>query len=88
MAVLPDVDRNRTWRYFMRLNDEACNFSKVDLRAALDATDSWIDSNTSSFNSALPLPFRTSASLQQKTRLFCYVAMRRAGILRVVEDDS
>lgn len=86
MAALPEQDRNRIWRWYMRRNLEACGFTKVDLKAAVDATDTWIDSNTSSFNTALPQPFRSAASLTQKTILFCYVAMRRAGILKVEED--
>lgn len=60
--------------------------TKPQLRAALDATDDWIDANQTSFNNALPQPFRTQASLAQKTFLFCYVAMRRAGLLRAEED--
>lgn len=86
MAVLPDLDRNRIWRWFMRRNPEPCAFTKADLRAAVDACDSWIDSNTTSFNTALPQPFRGAATTQQKTLLLCYVAMRRAGILKVEED--
>lgn len=86
MAALPDVDRNRIWRWFMRLNTESCAFTKTDLRAAVDATDTWLDGNVSSFNSTLPSAFRTTASLTQKTLLLCYVAMRRAGILKVAED--
>jgi hypothetical protein len=34
----------------------------------------------------LPVEFRTNASATQKTLLFCYVAMRRAGLLRADED--
>lgn len=86
MAVLPDLDRDRVWRWFMRRNLGDCAFTKADLRAAVDATDSWIDTNASAFNTALPAAFRNSASLTQKTILFCYVAMRRAGLLRVEED--
>ncbi len=70
----------------MRRNTEGCAFTKTDLRAAVDAADTWIDSNASSFNTALPVAFRTNASLAQKTLLLCYVAMRRAGILKVEED--
>lgn len=86
MAVLPDQDRDRTWRWFMRRNTQSCNFTKADLRAAVDATDSWIDTNSAAFNTALPAAFRNNASLTQKTLLFCYVAMRRAGLLTVEED--
>lgn len=59
---------------------EPVAFNKADLQAAVDATDTWIDDNAASFNSALPVAFRTGATLQQKTMLFCYVAMKRAGL--------
>lgn len=60
--------------------------TKAQLREAVNATDDWIEANQTSFNNALPVPFRTSASLVQKTFLFCYVAMRRANLLRAEED--
>ena len=87
MAVLPDLDRDRVVRFFMRRSTTSLGaVTKADLRAAVDATDAWIDTNAASFNSALPVAFRTGATLVQKTALFCYVAMRRAGILQVDED--
>lgn len=86
MAELPDQDRNRIWRWFMRRNTDPCNFTKADLRAAVDACDTWVESNATSFNSALPQPFRGQAAAGQKTVLLCFVAMRRAGLLRVEED--
>jgi len=86
MAVLPEQARDRIWRWFMRQNTENCGFTKDQLKAAVDATDTWLDSNAAAFNTALPAAFRTSASLQQKTLLLCWVAMRRAGVLRVEED--
>lgn len=87
MAVLPELERVRVWAHAMRhggLGDLAV--TKPQLRAALDATDQWIEDNAASYNAALPAAFRTSASLAQKTTLFCLVAMRRAGRLRVEED--
>ena len=51
------------------------------VRAAADATNTWIDDNQASFNAALPEPFKSTATLEQKTLLFCYVAMKRAGLL-------
>lgn len=59
---------------------------KADLRAALNATDTWIEDNQGSFNTALPQPYKGAASQAHKTLLFCYVAMRRAGILKAEED--
>lgn len=86
MAVLPDLDRERIWRWFMRRNTESCNFTKADMRAAVDACDTWVDNNISALNTALPVAFRNNASITQKAFLLCYVTMRRAGILRVEED--
>ena len=55
------------------------NFSKADIRAALVAADAWATANAASFNTALPLPFRTAASASQKALLLAFVCMRRAG---------
>lgn len=89
MAVLSSEERRRIMAYAMRQASTLAvsGVDKTELRAAIDATDAWIDSNAASFNSALPVTFRTNANLVQKTILFCYVAMRRAGILRVDEDN-
>lgn len=84
--ALDATGRFRVWAHVMRSGIGSVAVSKADLRAAVDATDDWIESNSTSFNQALPLPFRTSANLVQKTLLFCYVAMRRANILRTEED--
>lgn len=86
MALLPTLDRARTMAGLMRDAAAGGTVTKPDLRAALDATDAWIDSNQASFNTALPQPYRNQATLAEKTLLFCYVAMRRAGRLRVEED--
>ncbi|MGH3658396.1 MAG: hypothetical protein ACRDUA_17215 [Micromonosporaceae bacterium] len=60
--------------------------SKPELQAAVNAIDDWIETNQAGLNGALPAAFRTSATLAQKTYVFCYVAMRRAGRLRAQED--
>jgi hypothetical protein len=88
MAALSATERGRIRRHFSRQGAllGAVAFTKADVDAAVAATDDWIDTNTTSFNSALPVAFRNSATLAQKTLLFCWVAMRRAGILRVEED--
>jgi hypothetical protein len=67
----------------MRHNVEAAGFTKAQLKAAVDATDAWIESNQSSYNTALPVAFRNATTITQKTLLFCFVAMRRAGLLQV-----
>jgi hypothetical protein len=54
--------------------------TKADLLSAVNATDTWIDNNQSAYNSALPEPFATDATLAQKTFLFCVVAIARVSI--------
>lgn len=65
---------------------EAAPYTSDDVAAAVDATDAWIEANQASFNSTLPTAFRTGASTAAKTSLFCFVAMRRAGLLHAEED--
>jgi hypothetical protein len=87
VATLDANERARTVAQYMRDNPFALGaVTKADIPAALAATDQWIEDNQNSFNAALPQPFRGAASLQAKTLLFCYVAMRRAGRLRAEED--
>ena len=91
MAVLDATNRTRIGNHFMRtvagLAAPLTGLLKADLRAAVDATDTWIDSNQTSFNTALPVAARNALTLPQKTLLFCFVAMRRAGVLQVQEDN-
>lgn len=60
--------------------------TKTELRAAINATDDYIDTIQASYNNALPVNVRNSLNLVQKTLLFCFVAMRRAGRYRAEED--
>lgn len=82
MAVLTTQDRQRIWRGIMRYSPfgGVSNVLKSDLQAAVNATDDWIDTNAASYNSALPVAFRTNASQTQKTLLFCAVALMRVGV--------
>ena len=84
MAALSDADRAiaaRNWiqKAFVEANATA-TFTFADIKAAIDATDTWIDSNQGSYNAALPAPFSTG-TVAQKTLLFTYVSLRRAGLL-------
>jgi hypothetical protein len=82
MAVLDDQTRQSLRNYVMRRWGVA--ITKDDLRAGIDATDSWIDTNSNSYNTALPLAARNGLSAQEKTVLFCIVALRRAGFGEVI----
>lgn len=56
-------------------------FKKTDLTAAVAAVDTWATANASSYNTALPDPFKTSANAAQKNILLAYVCMKRAGVI-------
>ena len=64
-------------RYWSNLRETLGAFSKSELYDAVVATDQWIESAQASYNSALPEPFGTEATLAQKTLLFCCVAAMR-----------
>ena len=65
---------------FWSAQGETTNLIKSDLRAAVDATDNWIDLNQAAFNTALPIIARTNLSTAQKTLLFCAVALMRVSV--------
>lgn len=84
MAVLQDQERFNAWADFMRqqavimqLNEPVTGLLKTELRAAINAADSWIDSNAASYNTALPQPARSALNAQQKAALLMYVVARR-----------
>ena len=56
---------------------EVCGINKIDLLAAVDAADQWASDNATSFNSALPLPARTTLTTSQKARLLSAVIIKR-----------
>lgn len=88
MAVMDAPNLARTVAQYMREQVAiiAPSLTKVDLRAAVAAADLWADSNANAYNSALPAPFRTTASAAEKAMLLAYVVMRRAGRLHAEED--
>lgn len=87
MATLSEFNRARIAAHFARENQEPISVTKDVLKAAVDATDSWIDANAASFNNALPVAARQGLTADQKTLLFVYVAMRRRGMLRTEEEN-
>jgi fumarate hydratase class II len=93
--ALDVTGRQRAFAAAMRRGQEFGGFAgltKPDLKAAVDAIDDWIESAqgatapATGFNSALPQPFRSTATAQQKALLFCWVLMRRVGLLQIEED--
>jgi hypothetical protein len=83
MAILIDNDRREIWAEFQRHSSniwENIGLSKAQLRAAVDATDDWIDINQTSFNDALPAAAKAVLTAKQKVRLFLAVAQKRFNV--------
>lgn len=79
MAVLPEADRSAVWAQWMRANTETVGVVKSDLRAAVDALDTFLEDNAAAVNAAIPQPARGALTNAQKARLLAYVALRRFG---------
>lgn len=81
MTVLANAQRqkitNGVMRYWSRFREPTTGITKHDLKEAIDATDSWINSNAASFDNALPAAIKTNLTAEQKTLLFCSVAAFR-----------
>lgn len=80
MAVLTNAERAAVTAEYQReisTAAESCSILKSELRAAVDAADTWVDSNASSFNTALPVAARTGLTSSQKARLLMFVVARR-----------
>lgn len=77
MAVLSDGERFNTWAEYMQENREGFTLSKVDVRAAVNAIDDFLQNNAAALNSAIPLPARTALSTTQKALLLTAVVRRR-----------
>ncbi|MHC4158378.1 MAG: hypothetical protein ACYSSO_04780 [Planctomycetota bacterium] len=83
MAVLTNEDRRELWAEFMNYSSnirELIGLNKAGLRAAVDATDDWIEANKASFNNTLPAAAKAALTSKQKSRLFFEVAKRKFNI--------
>ncbi len=80
MAALIDSERFTAWAELMRRGETYGTLLKPDLRAAVDAVDSWVNANTASFNAALPEPAKTQLDARQKALLLMAVVQRRFGV--------
>ena len=81
MAVLVDQDRADGTAEFQRDISNTRTvlgaMTKADVRAAFNAADLWADSNAASYNTALPVTFRTNASTSVKALLLIAVLYKR-----------
>lgn len=78
MAVLSDADRATVWGDLMRLSSVGVlALTKADLRAAVNAADTWVSDNAAAYNTALPQPARGALTAPQKALLLQVVVERR-----------
>jgi hypothetical protein len=50
---------------------------KADLVAAVSAADAWVDANSASYNTALPVAVRNALTVSQKAQLLSAVVRQR-----------
>jgi hypothetical protein len=82
MAVLPDTDRFEVWAQMMSDQGNITGqpfgaLVKADLRAAVNALDDFLETNTATINAAIPQPARAELTVQQKALLLQFVIARR-----------
>lgn len=91
MAVLSSALRAKILKWFMRENQTSCAFSKAELQAAINVTDQWVEDNTASYIAALNSGangFRVNSTAAQKSLVFAYVLLERAGLLHATDDPD
>lgn len=80
MAIMDAAGRLQAFKDMIDENRRAniaCNLTKAQLQAAVDAIDDWLDANAVAMNSALPAAARTGLSTTQKAMLLMAVIARR-----------
>jgi len=80
MADMTTVQRAQTHAELMREFSDSrtsCSLTKLQLRAALDAADTWVSANAAAFNTALPVAARTALSATDKAKLLMFVVAKR-----------
>lgn len=80
MAVLSDDQRKDVWAELMRAwsNERAAvTINKTDLRAAVDAIDTFFNANITAINNAFPATARAGLTPKQKALVLVYVIAKR-----------
>lgn len=90
MTVLSTNDRINAWAEYIQQLSEEMDMSTGTLldeaRAAVDATDGWLDDNQVSYSNALPAAFKTWATSRHKAQLLMLVVLRRFNVESWSED--
>lgn len=80
-ATLTATEAREVWSAMLAADPALGNvFRKGDLDAAVLAADAWLAASAPSLDATLPKLFRSSATDEQKARLWAYVTMKRAGM--------
>ena len=82
MAVLPNSKRAAAWAQLMQdlsADGQEIAITKADLRAAVDALDTFLENNAATINAAIPQPARANLATAQKARILAAVTMYRYG---------
>lgn len=77
MANLQPAQRAAVHGDYMREDHGEIAITKQDLRAAVDAVDTWLENNRALFNAAIPQPARNGLTNKQKFELVAAVLLRR-----------
>jgi hypothetical protein len=81
MAVMADADRIETWKRYMHDVSHSAEvfgaLTKADIRAAVDALDTFLSDNATAINNALPTAAKNNLTQAQKARLLTYVISQR-----------
>lgn len=82
MAELTLQQRLEVWADCMVNETKVGGFTvaKDELRAAVDAIDTWLDGAAATANAAIPQPARGALTTRQKYMLLAYVALKRARV--------
>lgn len=83
MLTLTENARLRIWKEYgseiSAARESVGNLTKAQLKAAIDAIDTWVDANAASFNTGIPQPARGTLTAKQKARLLMLVVAARHG---------
>jgi len=80
MATLPLNDQQKIWRGLMRYwskDQIGIGIIKSDLLAAVQAIDTFLDTNSTAINNAFPIEARTNLTTTQKAIIVAVVALVR-----------
>ena len=77
MAELSAGDRALVTGGWMRECTTSYALTKAELRAAIDAMDTWANDNATAFNNAIPQPARGVLTAKQKAWLLLRVIEKR-----------